>query len=388
MKQLDLFDLPTASQTNQSADQSAVLGWEPLGYRRLRGRPSTTFPVGRQCIPIQAWPAPDREAFERARAQSTDPFDIPGPATQLRETTCKNYARAYGRYLCWLDNQGLLLEELPAQRLTPSRFYSYVSYIRNLMGKSSLNRTLCDFRQSMKLLAPAHDWSWITQNAAYTKLAALRADRIPREFFDPVDFFAKCSDFMDCLDGQGNSGPIAILFRDTLMAAFQCVFGWRRRNLAEMHLGKNVLISGEAVRVCLTTDETKTGAVVDNLVPPTLRRHLLRYLQWHRPHLSAARRSDALWINIRGGALGYGAINNCLNRVGLRLLGIPIHCHQFRHAIVTARIRRDAFSIGSASAQLTHRSTRTTSRFYDHSGRGAACTMWNQLRKDPRFSST
>ena len=32
---------------------------------------------------------------------------------------------------------------------------------------------------------------------------------------------------------------------------------------------------------------------------------------------------------------------NCLSRVGLRLLGVSIHCHQFRHAIATARIRRD-----------------------------------------------
>jgi hypothetical protein len=35
------------------------------------------------------------------------------------------------------------------------------------------------------------------------------------------------------------------------------------------------------------------------------------------------------------------AITDCLKRVGLQLLGIPIDCHGFRHAIATALVERD-----------------------------------------------
>ena len=162
---------------------------------------------------------------------------------------------------------------------------------------------------------------------------------------------------MEILDHCSQSMVISVSYRDTLMAALQCLFGLRRRNLADLRYGKHLIVEGGVVRLRLDCHETKTGAGIDTLVPVFLRRYILSYLRRHRPYLLSGQASDAVWINSHDGPLGYGAITDCLKRVGLQLLGIPIDCHGFRHAIATALIVRDPRQLDVASALLTHRWT-------------------------------
>ena len=172
------------------------------------------------------------------------------------------------------------------------------------------------------------------------------------------------------------------------MAALQCLFGLRRRNLADLRYGKHLIVEVGVVRLRLDCHETKTGAGVDTLVPACLRRYILTYLQRHRPYLLSGRTSDAVWINSHDGPLGYGAITDCLKRVGLQLLGIPIDCHGFRHAIATALIVRNPRQLDVASALLTHRSTHSVNQFYDLTDRDAACRIWNRLVERVLYGDT
>ena len=379
MRQPDLF-----APTESPAGAKPTLAAQAVG----RGRRAQTFPVGRQCLPIFAWPPVDRETFERACARP-GAFDPPGVAAHLRKSTIENYARAYGRFLCWLDNKSLLLDnEAPAERLTKQRLLDFLLDVRVMMSPASLNQLLRSLRQAIAILAPNHDWCWVTRNAAYSTRAELRQRHHRRQPFDPVLLFRRCVDKMEILDHCSQSMVISVSYRDTLMAALQCLFGLRRRNLADLRYGKHLIVEGGVVRLRLDCHETKTGAGIDTLVPVCLRRYILSYLRRHRPYLLSGQASDAVWINSHDGPLGYGAITDCLKRVGLQLLGIPIDCHGFRHAIATALIVRDPRQLDVASALLTHRSTHSVNQFYDLTDRDGACRIWNRLLERVLYGDT
>ena len=60
-----------------------------------------------RCLPIDAWPARDREAWEAATAPG-DLLDPGGPLSSLAARTRRNIAQSYGRWLAWHDGHGRL----------------------------------------------------------------------------------------------------------------------------------------------------------------------------------------------------------------------------------------------------------------------------------------
>jgi integrase len=171
----------------------------------------------------------------------------------------------------------------------------------------------------------------------------------------------------------------ATLYRDTLIAAFQCMFALRRQELAGLRVGQHLIVEGDAVRLRIGCEETKTGATTNGFVPRSLRPYVFGYLRRWRPCLLAGQISDAVWISANGSAVGYGMIPDCLKRIGVALLGNPIDCHGFRYAIVTATIRHDPRNVDGASALLNHRSTDAVDQHYDLTDRRAACLIWDEL---------
>src|SRR5688572_2994099 len=84
----------------------------------------------RRCKPVVEWPAEDRAAWAAAM-RSADPFEDPGRGAYWRPNTRKTIAKAYGRYLTFLETRDWLeLNEGPASRPTQERLDAYVDELR------------------------------------------------------------------------------------------------------------------------------------------------------------------------------------------------------------------------------------------------------------------
>ena len=123
-----------------------------------------------RCRPISEWPLADQTAWTAALA--------PGRlVAQWSEGTRSLVTKGYGRWLTWLDQQGLLDPALlPADRLTTDRLASYMADLRNAVGESTVARRVEQLGNALRAMAPERDWHWL-QRMAISIHTAAKADR-------------------------------------------------------------------------------------------------------------------------------------------------------------------------------------------------------------------
>lgn len=344
------------------------------------GRFSENYPAARRTLRLDAWPAADRAAFERA-CRPGAAFDPPGPAHAWSSGTRRARRQAYGRYLNWLGRTGQLDPAEPlVLRLTPVRLAAYLAECRGLLSAVTVLQQLRELRQVLGAIASEQDWSWVTRHPAKPSRPEARVSAQARQvLFDPLALHGAALRLIDEVgDGDGTVEQ-DVLHRDALIVAVQCAFALRRANLAGMRLGRNLMLEHTIMRLAFQAEETKTGQAIDNLVAPHLHRYVRAYLDGPRRRLLAGRVSDAVWINRRHGPLGDGALVGLFKRMGRLLIGVPIGCHDFRRSCATAILSQDASAVATAGGVLTHRTTETTTRDYDKSGDQDARRVWDSI---------
>jgi hypothetical protein len=346
------------------------------------GRFSEDYPPERRRIRFSDWPERDRLAYEQARRLG-DAFDLPGPAALWADETCRGRRAGYGRYLNFLHrNELLLAAEGPADRVTPDRITLYLAEMKQLLSARTIQQMLVELRQMMRALAPDGNWTWIARHPDHPTGREIRDSRKIPKTFDPKEVCSKALDLMDVISAGPMTSEMRIWYRNALIVAFQCLFSLRRRNLAEMTLGRNLIVEDDVIHLIFGPEETKTYTTIRWIVADFLKPYLRTYLEEHRPALLAGNTSDAVWVNWRHKAMGYGAIPYLFDAVGRRLVGFPISCHCFRHSVATAILTKDPRNIKIASGTLTHCSLRTVNKHYDLSGEAGSRKVWDKLRRD------
>jgi len=349
---------------------------------RRRGRFSETYPTERQCIGLHSWPEQDRLAFERARKPG-DAFDLPGPAALWAPGTCRTRTQAYGRYLNFLGRNNLLLpSEGPADRMVPDRLTLYLAEAKQLLSANTVAQALRGLNLVLSAMAPERDWRWINRHRGAPTDKEIRESRKIKKVFNPLAVCSKALDLLDHISSSPCSYELRVQYRDALIVAFQCTFALRRRNLVQMKLGRNLIIGDEVIHVIFKTSETKNWSPIRCTVPGFLLPYLDKYFNDVRLSLLAGSTSDAVWIGSRHHALEYGACPYLFHSIGMRLLGYPITCHTFRHAVATAILTKDPRKIRVASGVLMHDGLRTTNQHYDLSGEAGSRRVWDKLRRD------
>ena len=170
----DLRDAALGTRTTQA----------PVGS----GRMSAPRPLRAQhrALPLARWPAPDRDAWDTAHRRP-DFLEIGGHGASWRPASQVAARGSYGRWLGWLKEQGVILEdEAPADRITSVRVRSYITFLqqgRSTMTVASYLGILC-----MVVLAifPENDWHWL--KAVQTSMQRRSApSRNKRERLVPAD---------------------------------------------------------------------------------------------------------------------------------------------------------------------------------------------------------
>ena len=324
----------------------------------------------RECMKPALWPAEDRKMWELA-CRPADILDIDGGSRSEHSAISNSKAaKGYGRWLTYLtffDPQVLPLA--PAMRITRERVKTYVEHLQDIGNSSqTLLARLQELSEVAKVMNPAHDWSYINRMAA-----RIRSTHKPARSKAHLKLSEELVNLGFALmqQAEAKSGlDAAILFRDGLIIGFLALVPLRRRNLARLYLGQNLIEIGGRWFVMLGSDETKTHGILELEWPKMLVEPLRKYLDVHRPHLMARDGrwtkpvTDELWISKDGSPMTEMAIYDRVRARTGAAFGEAMNPHLFRDAAATTLAIGDPAHVRVAAPLLGHRTFATTEKYY------------------------
>ena len=104
--------------------------------------------------PVALWPTEDRLDWIRTRhGKGLEGRD--NIAVGWSEPTTKKNEDGYGRYLAWLNRQGLLIEdEAVTERITLHRLPSYIAELKSHLSSVSIGTTIGALCSAARALGP------------------------------------------------------------------------------------------------------------------------------------------------------------------------------------------------------------------------------------------
>ena len=326
----------------------------------------------RACLTLDRWPADDAARWRAACAPGSLLDETAGERARYSAVTNEKDRKGYGR---WLNHLGFHEPEalaLPAgARITQARVEAYVARLEALAARpATILARLQELVAIVRIIAPDCDWALINRVAA-----RVRARRSPeRDKAVPVgsdDLLALGLALMDQAEEEGGLEG-ALRHRDGLMIAFLALLPLRRRNLADLVLGRSLVRHGETFVITFAGAETKTGEPLEFLWPQPLVKSLRRHLDHWRPLLAAREgrwtrpHGDALWLSKDGSPLTQIALYDRIRARTREAFGQALNPHAFRHAAATMQAERDPARAHLAAPLLGHADYATTERHYLH----------------------
>jgi integrase/recombinase XerD len=324
----------------------------------------------RRCMPLALWPDQDRILWENALTPGTILDDHLGAQAHLSATSNYKTEHGYGRFLTYCHiHEPACLSDAPATRITSERVKRYVLHLTALDNSS--HTILCRLQElgdMADVLGPQDDWSFINRIAA-----RIRAHHKPARQKNRIimsDELAQLGyELMDAAAGQ-TGFEAATSFRDGLMIALLAYVPIRRKNFAQLVLGKSMIKRQGQWFIQLEPDQTKTHAWFETVLPQALLSYLDHYLDLHRPRLAARSgrwhkpAGEALWISTHGSPLTQMALYDRICRRTQARFGEHVSPHLFRDAAASTLATEAPEQVRMAAPLLGHRSFQTTEKYY------------------------
>lgn len=327
---------------------------------------TSSEPQRRRCLPMEQWPAPDRELWVAAHRRG-GLLEEDGLAANWAHETNTLIATGYGRFLSYLAQVvDLAPQEAPASRITRPRVEAYVAELRRLNHSSTVAARLLQLVRAASVMAPASDWGWLRRlKNRLCRLATPTRD--DRARLPPGDMLLELA-MMLMQRGEGESGTTlqkALWFRDGLMIAVLCFCAPRARNLAGTVIAVNLQRRGDGWWLYSGPHETKTHRPIELPLPESLNSSIARYLAHHRQCLARLTGDKtATWLSHRGRPFTR-QVGKVISGRTRRELGRAVNPHLFRKLIPTELAIHDPEHVGVAQAVLGHADYRTTERAYN-----------------------
>ena len=309
------------------------------------------------------WPASDQVIWERAM-RGDDPF---AAGVHLAKASRHDYLFAWRRFLGFLTiHEPTALGLPPSERLTADRVRALRAHLAETNAPRSVAGIIGALYHAARLMMPERDWSWL-------KAAKKRLDRDVPAFrasgpiITSMQLLVIGEELMEeskPRPGNPVSKRDAIQYRDGLMTALTGCIPLRRKNLAELEIGRQLIREGDRWFVVVPAEESKTGISMPYQVPEFLEPYLVLYLDIVRPELLRHPTCPALWVNSKGG-LCYDAIGRIFSRCVASRLGFRVTLHDARDAAVTTWAIFAPDRIGVAHDLLGHNNPNTADKYYN-----------------------
>lgn len=325
------------------------------------------MPSPRRSIPLDRWPVAHQNAWARARA-GFDMFDDRTSAALWSEETWLKVARAYGRWMEYLEVKGTLTkDDDPADLITPESVSGYVSHLRTTVAASTVEIYVHRLGSAIKAIAPERDWSWLRDVAkrlhSFVKPRS-KADRlVPAERLYDLGHRLMMQ-ATQTVASQGRKRKL--LYRDGLMIAMLAARPLRRANLTRLRIGRHVVKLGGVWTLKVPAIETKGRLSIDAPLPSDLHDPLRHFLRTYRPEFLGAHSHDRLWPSLQGGPLNDGGVYVAIAKRTKAEFGFVVNPHMFRVCAATTIAIADPVNVRAASQLLGHIRAWTTERYYNH----------------------
>ncbi|MEQ9640310.1 MAG: tyrosine-type recombinase/integrase [Alphaproteobacteria bacterium] len=316
-------------------------------------------------LPVDHWPEPDRQAWLAALADG-GPLDNIGAAANWSAATRLKNGEGYGRWLAFLAAEDPdALAEHPTARVTTERLDTYLASIGHKALYTRFN-AVDELWAMLRLFDPKADYTVLRK--VWYRLKHRAEQGTSRKNGRIVASTRLLEAGLGHFEAAANRAfPVAaaVQARDGLMVALLALRPLRRRNLADLVLGRSLIRTGDGWRIRYDPHEIKTGRAIELPWPAVLDEALATYLDQYRPVLLKGADNNHLWITQMATPMAPHSISVRVSEVTSRLLGIDVSPHLFRDSLATTMAIEDPDHIRAATVLLGHTTPRTVERHYN-----------------------
>lgn len=320
-------------------------------------------------LPFADWPAEDRKRWSDANRSGADPFDDCGAAAHLAERSRRALQGSYGRFLGFVsaERHGLLACK-PEARVDREIVTEYVTWRRRACGDSAIAIDLHHLRLALRYICPNTDWSWLL---TITKRLAAQAPRKPKRnhLVTSEQLYRLGVEHVDravinANDATRVTKAHAFDYRDGLMIALLALIPLRRRTLAALRVGKQLVKSGAVWSLDIPAEDNKTKRPLEYSISPDTSVPIDLYLAKFRRRIPGAEAHDGLWASDRGRPMDHGTIYDTVRRRTREAFGFPVNLHRFRAAAGSLWSIHDPANVRGVKDLLGHASFDPTEGYY------------------------
>lgn len=345
------------------------------------------YPPEHRSTGFADWPAEDQTAWRNAERSGNLLFDA-GRGAHWADDTRSRYQWTYGHWLTFLRTSGRWDPSAAAcDRVAVDALAAFVDslHARGLSG-STVKSYIEALHNAVWAMFPDRDWSWLRARVNLLARQARPAKAATAREWPMDEVYQAALAEMDRAERMTPARRLrdSVHFRDGLMVAVLVATWIRRRNFAELEIGRHLTREADGYRIVVPSAQVKNKQHIEGLLPSSLTPYMERYLDHHRPRLLNGEPHDRLWLNEDGSAFTANTVTRRITKVTAKL-GFPMNPHQFRNSNAThlATVRPDLAR--TAGQLLGHRSHRTAERYYNraqmiHSS-VRHCDSLNELRK-------
>ena len=321
-------------------------------------------------LPHTAWPEEDRTRWSAANKRGADPFDDCGSTAHLVEPTRRALQASYGRFLGFISSKHPCLLDCPPETRPDRKIITdYVAFRLPSCSESGIAIDLHHLRLALGYICPVINWTWL---ATITKRIATKAKPRPQKhhLVTSERLYALGIELMDraaarATDSADVSKADAFDYRDGLIIALLALVPLRRRTLAALCIGQQLVKSGDLWALDIPPGDIKNQRALDYPISSDLSRHIDLYLEKFRRRIPGAARHDGLWPSNQGRLMDGGTIYDTVRRRTRAAFGFPINLHRFRRAAGTLWSIHDPANVQGVKDLLGHASFDiTTQRHY------------------------
>jgi integrase/recombinase XerD len=320
-------------------------------------------------LPHATWPEEDRKRWCAANRSGADPFDDYGPAAHLAEPSRRAFQASYGRFLGFVSsNHPHVLDRPPDMRLDRDLIAGYVAFRRRTCSEAGIAIDLHHLRLALCYICPTADWSWL---ATITKRISARAKPRPQKhhLITSERLYALGIELMDRAvasagDAEEFSKADAFSYRDGLLIALLALIAPRRRAVAALRIGWQLIKYGDLWELDLPAQDIKTRRALDYPISVDLSQRVDLYLAKFRCRIPGANEHEGLWPSNMGGPMDAGTIYDTARRRTNEAFGFPVNLHRFRSAAGTLWSIHDPVNVRGIKDLLGHTSFKTADKYY------------------------
>jgi integrase/recombinase XerD len=320
-------------------------------------------------LPFCDWPQHDRRRWSAANKSGVDIFDDCGPAAHLAEPSRRALQGSYSRFLGFVAAKNpRLLDRLPDKRLDRKIIADYVAFRQPSCSNTGIAIDLHHLRLALRYICPAVEWAWL---ATITKRIAANAKRTPQKhhLVTSERLYKLGIELMDqAVASAMASGKVskidAFQFRDGLLIAFLALIPLRRRTVAAVRIGKQLLKAGGLWVLDIPAQDVKAKRMLDYLMSSDISRRIDLYLETYRRRIPRAKTHNGLWASNQGRPMDHGTIYDTVCRRTFVAFGFKVNLHRFRSAAATLWAIHDPANVKGVKDLLGHVSFDPTEKYY------------------------